>query len=327
DAATRAAQEFDVQHTYSNLAALLGQSDRLDALVLATPTDTHHALVCAALDAGLHILCEKPLAFDLAQATAMADAIRQRGTVGKMGFLFRYSPAVEHMKTLVDSGYLGDLQLFESVTVNAQFADPIRPLHWKMQRNRANGGVFVEYGSHSIDLAQWFGGPINSVVAHGVTQIPQRLTATGTPGVVDVDDAATWIATFSQGGEGVFRTGWASLPIDGNGMRLFGSRGALAWLQSPNRRSERVVGATLEHPEPTVLFEFEPPYDPRFDEGAFPLGLLARYNQRLVDSFVADVRRGQASGPSFEAGLRAQEVLAAIRTSLDEHRWVQVERT
>jgi predicted dehydrogenase len=151
------------------------------------------------------------------------------------------------------------------------------------------------------------------------------LTEAGTPAPVDVDDAASWIATFTNGGEGVFRTGWASLPVDGNGTRICGSRGTLVWQQSANRRSERVIGSTLEHPDPTVLFEFEPPFDARLDEGVFPLGLLARYNQRLVDSFVADVREGHASGPSFEAGLQAQEVLEAIRTSLDEHRWVQVQ--
>jgi predicted dehydrogenase len=74
------------------------------------------------------------------------------------------------------------------------------------------------------------------------------------------------------------------------------------------------------------LFEFEPAYEPNLDDGAFPLGLLGRYNQRLVESFIADIRAARASGPTFETGLAAQEVLEAIRTSLDEGRWVSIER-
>ncbi len=113
----------------------------------------------------MHVLCEKPLAYDLVQAKEMVRAARDYGKVGKMGFLFRSSPVVSRMRQLVDEGYVGPVQLFESRSVNAQFIDPTRPLHWKMQRARANGGVFAEYGSHAIDLAHWFGGPMTKVVA------------------------------------------------------------------------------------------------------------------------------------------------------------------
>jgi len=201
-----------------------------------------------------------------------------------------------------------------------------RPLHWKMQRARANGGVFVEYGSHTIDLAQWLGGPLERVVAHGVTLIPQRSGEDGSICPVDVDDAASWIGVYSNGGQALFRTGWASLPIGGTGVRVYGSHGALAWQQDGNRRSERVIGCTRDSPEPQVLFEFQPDYDPSLDDGPFPLGLLGRYNQRLVERFIEDIRAARASGPTFEAGLAAQEVLGALRTSLDEGRWVHVER-
>jgi predicted dehydrogenase len=326
EVAAALAHDHGIARSFADIRALFEAVPDLDAVVIATPTDTHAELVRVALAAGVHVLCEKPLGYDLGQARAMVGAMRAADRIGKMGFLFRYSPAAQHMKQCVDDGYLGDLQLFESVTVNAQFADPARPRHWKMQRSRANGGVFVEYGSHSIDLAQWFGGPIERVVAHGVTLIPNRPTQDGCTGAVDVDDASSWIGAYASGGEALFRTGWASLPIGGTGVRVYGPRGALAWQQEGNRRTERVIGCTLEHPAPRVLFEFEPAYDPQLDEGAFPLGLLARYNQRLVESFVADIRAQRASGPTFEVGLAAQEVLAAIRVSLDEARWVTVER-
>lgn len=326
DVAAALGSEFGVPKSYKEIRALFAEDTSLDAVVIATPTDTHADVVGVALAAGVHILCEKPLAYDLSQARDLARSIRAAGRVGKMGFLFRYSPAAQYLKARVDAGYLGDLQLFESVTVNAQFADPARPLHWKMQRARANGGVFVEYGSHTVDLAQWFGGPLERVVAHGVTLIPQRSAEDGSICPVDVDDAASWIGVYANGGQALFRTGWASLPIGGTGLRVYGSHGALAWQQDSNRKSERVIGCTLESPEPQVLFEFQPDYDPSLDEGSFPLGLLGRYNRRLVESFIEDIRAVRASGPTFEAGLAAQEVLEALRTSLDEGRWVHIER-
>ncbi len=312
---------------YRDVDALFADCSSLDAAVFATPTDTHYELVLKAFDAGVHVLCEKPLAYDVSQARHMARAARQGNFVTRMGFLFRESPCVRHIKQLVDDGFLGELQMFEMINVNAQFADPQKPLHWKMRRARANGGVFVEYGSHSIDLAQWFGGPIARVVAHGLTLVPQRPVggAAAPPQPVDVDDAASWIAVYEGGAEAVMRSGWASLPVAGGGMRLYGTRGSLAWQQHA-RRSEQVVAASLEEPEPRVIYEFAPPFEPEIDEGVFPLGLLARYNRNVSDRFVQDIRNGRTSSPGFEEGLAVQHVLGAIRTSLDERRWVDVDR-
>jgi predicted dehydrogenase len=96
------------------------------------------------------------------------------------------------------------------------------------------------------------------------------------------------------------------------------------WEQT-GRRSERLLAVTLDNPEPQTLLEFDPPHDPVLDDGPFPIGIYAHYNQRLAASFIADIRAGQASSPTFADGLAAQRVLAAIRTSLDERRWVDVE--
>lgn len=323
--AREVAARFGVAWVESSAATLWRDPRGLDAVIIATPVDTHRELVLAALEAGCHLLCEKPLAYDLPQAEEMHQAARTAGKVAKLGFLFRFSPVVARMKQLVDEGFVGEVQFFESHTINAQFVDPDRPRHWKMELARANGGVFAEYGSHAIDLSLWFGGPMTRVVAHGTTSIPERPLVTGGRGAVDVDDLASWIGVYASGGQAAFRTGWASLPVGGSGVRIYGSRGSLAWQQDPTtRRSESLIGATIAEPEPRVLFEYAPPVDARFEEGDFPLGLLACYNDRLIDSFLTDIRQGRATGPSFDDGLAAQRVLAAIRTSLDEERWVDV---
>ncbi len=252
-------------------------------------------------------------------------AARGAGVVAKLGFLMRFSPVVARMKVLVDEGYVGELRGFEFHSVNAQFIDPDRPRHWKMERSRANGGAFAEYGSHGIDLALWFGGPISQVVAHGVTAIPERPLPGGGRGDVDVDDMTAWIGVYANGGDATFRTGWSSLPIGGGGVRIYGSRGSLAWQPDPTtRRSELLIGATVDSPEPTVLLDHTPEHDAAIDSGPFPLGLFARYNAGLIDSFVGDIRAGRATGPTFNDGLEVQRVLTAIRASLDEGRWVNI---
>jgi predicted dehydrogenase len=140
-----------------------------------------------------------------------------------------------------------------------------------------------------------------------------------------MDDAASWITEHESGAQGFFRTGWASLPIGGGGLRVYGTRGSLAWhLDATGRQEESLLAATTDQPEIQTLLEFTASAARNQDEERFPLGLLADYNQRLVRSFVDDIRRGQVTGPSFVDGFEAQKVLAAIRTSLDQQRWAEV---
>ncbi len=321
-----AAKRYRVPGIHPDVESMLRNVGRLDAAVVATPTDAHHAVVMRLLKAGAHVLCEKPLAYTVAQAEEMVAALRARGRIGKMGFLFRCSAVVSRMKALVDEGYIGEVVALESSVVNAQFVDPEKPLHWKMRRERANGGVFVEYGVHSIDLGLWLGGPMKRVVAHGLTTVARRPPTDG-HSVVDVDDISAWIAVYANGGQALFKAGWASLPVGGGGLRVYGRTGSLAWQLDPTtRRTERLLASTIAEPEPHVVFEFEAPPAPEDDTGWMPLGLLADYNTRLDAGFIDDIRSGHTTGPTFDDGLAAQRVLAAIRTSLDERRWVDVGR-
>ena len=297
--------------------------DVIDAVIIATPDDTHRDLTVAAFDAGLHVLCEKPLARDLAEGAEMVTAAARAGTVAKLGFSFRFSPVALRMHELVSHGAIGDVQLFEHIGVNAQFMDPTRPLHWKMRRERANGGVHVEYGAHPIDLALWYGGPLRRVVAHGATLVPERPLATGGLAAVETDDVAAWIGEYVSGGQALFRAGWTNLPAGSGGVLLYGSTGTLHWRQH-SRVTESLLLATIDDPEPRVVLEFTPPANPARDSDAFVMGIYAYYNRNLAESFLRDIRAGATSWPTFADGLAAQRVLSAIRTSMDESRWVDI---
>jgi predicted dehydrogenase len=325
DIAEEAAERFGVPRVETDAARLFADTDALDAVVISTPDDTHRDLAVAALDAGLHVLCEKPLARDVAEGEAMVEAAERSGKVAKLGFSFRFSPVALKMRELVDAGAIGEVQLFEHIGVNAQFMDPSRPLHWKMRPERANGGVYVEYGSHPIDLALWYGGPLTRVVAHGVTLVPERPLAEGGTARVQTDDAAAWIGEYASGGQALFRAGWTNLPAASGGVLLYGTRGTLHW-QQHSRIHESLLLATVDDPEPRSVLDFAPPVDPALDSANLVMGIYAHYNRTLMEHFLADIRAGRTSWPSFADGLAVQRVLAAIRTSMDDGRWVDIAR-
>jgi predicted dehydrogenase len=323
DIAEAAAERYGVPRVETDAANVFRERDFIDAVIIATPDDTHRDLTLAAFDAGLHVLCEKPLARDLAEGAEMVAAAARAGKVAKLGFSFRFSPVALRMHELVSQGAIGDVQLFEHIGVNAQFMDPLRPLHWKMQRERANGGVYVEYGAHPIDLALWFGGPMRRVVAHGATLVAERPLPTGGVATVETDDVASWIGEYASGGQALFRAGWANLPAGSGGVLLYGSKGTLHWRQH-SRVNESLLLATVDDPEPRVVLEFAPPVDPALDSDTLVMGIYAHYNRNLAESFLRDIRAGATSWPTFADGLAAQRVLAAIRTSLDASRWVDI---
>lgn len=319
-----AAARFGVPLALTTADELWRRADAFDAVVIATPTDTHRDLALSALALGKHILCEKPLAFNVGQARAMVDAATVAGVVTKLGFMFRFSLAIQRMKALLDEGYVGEIVAFQSHTMNGQFIDPRSPIHWKMRRDRANGGVFAEYGAHAIDLASWLVGPIDRVVAQARTITPRRPDGLGGFVAVDVDDAAAWLAGFASGAQGSFETSWSTLPVGGGGVRVYGTTGSLAWQPDPGlRTSERLVGATIDLPEPTVLLTYETAHGTanEADATARSIGISADYNDGLIASFLSDIRLGRGTGPDFADGLRVQSVLAAIQRSLDAQQW------
>jgi predicted dehydrogenase len=314
------ARDFGVDRAFADHEQLLASG--VDAIAIVAPDDAHHAVAAAALAARLPVLCEKPLARTVAEAAALARQAEAAGVVTKMGFGFRYSPALRRLAEMVAEGRIGRPHTLTLVSQNGQFRDPAAPLHWKMERARAGGGVFVEYGVHALDLARWLGGEVVEVCANARTVVGERVDATGARRRVDTDDVCSWLASLAGGAEAVFHASWASLPAPGADLAIFGDAGALAWrrVDEPWPFGE-VLGAT--------------PADPVLRPLPVPGRLLAGlewattwrecFMGALVRRFVAEVTGAvPVEGPTFADGYRAQLALAAVATSLAEHRWVAV---
>ena len=152
--------------------------DDIDLVDICTPGDTHADIAIAALEAGKHVLCEKPLANTVAEAVDMAEAARlaeQRGVRSMVGFTYRRVPAIALAKQLVDEGRLGSVRHVRAQYLQDWIVDPQFPLVWRLQKDKAGSGALGDIGAHVIDLAQHLiGSPISGVSALTETFVKER---------------------------------------------------------------------------------------------------------------------------------------------------------
>jgi predicted dehydrogenase len=320
--AERVAGEAGIAGAFGSIDEMLG-SERLDLVAVVTPDDCHPTDARTAIAAGAHVLCEKPLAVTLDDARALAGAAARAGVRTKVGFTFRYAPAVMRLREMVASGELGEPRLLMAFQQNAQFLAPATPFHWKMDRERTGGGAIVEYGVHTLDLARWLMGETRRVCATGRTQIPARPLPDGSgTAPVEVDDSTVWLMEFANGATGVCHAGWATVGRPpGLELRVFGSRGAAEVFLSDEVPGEEALlvagpdGHFLPAEIPTRLYRRVP-----------DLGVWSRtWPGHLIRQFVAEIVEGvPILGPTFADGVRAQALLEAVTTSMRDGRWVEV---
>jgi len=152
--------------------------DDVDIIDICTPGDTHAEIAIAALEAGKHVLCEKPLANSVAEAEAMAGAAQRaaaRGIRAMCGFTYRRVPAARLMADLVAEGAIGTLRHVRASYLQDWLADPAVPMSWRLERDRAGSGALGDIGAHAVDLAQYVtGDKITGVAALSSTFVTRR---------------------------------------------------------------------------------------------------------------------------------------------------------
>jgi predicted dehydrogenase len=219
--------------------------DDIDVVDICTPGDSHAEIAVAALAAGKHVICEKPLANSVAEAERMAaaaDAAYAGGVRAMVGFTYRRVPAVALARQLVREGRIGDVRHVRAQYLQDWIADPAAPLSWRLDKQRAGSGALGDIGAHVVDLTQHITGlSIAEVCGRLETFVKERPVAAehsglagaaGTQrGAVTVDDAAVFLARFAgTNALGVYEaTRFATGRKNAIRLEVNGSRGSIAF--------------------------------------------------------------------------------------------------
>ena len=234
-ATAAAARRYGFDAAETDWRALLERED-VQLIDVCTPGDSHAEIAVAALDAGKHVLCEKPLANTVAEAEAMAAAAgraQARGIRSMIGFNYRRVPALVLARELIASGRAGEIRHVRASYLQDWLADPAFPLTWRLQREHAGSGALGDLGAHIVDLAQFLTGQlIAGVSGVATTFVPKRPIpgGAGATGPVTVDDAVAFTARLESGGLASFEaTRFATGRKNALRIEINGSRGSLAF--------------------------------------------------------------------------------------------------
>jgi predicted dehydrogenase len=308
------------------------ERDDVDVVDICTPGDTHAEIAIAALEAGKHVLCEKPLANSVAEAEAMAEAAARAATAGvrsMVGFTYRRVPAIGLARQLVSEGRIGEIRHVRAQYLQDWIADPEAPMSWRLEKDKAGSGALGDIGAHIVDLTQHITGQaITGVSGMLQTFVEERplasaggaLSGVGGTGVgqVTVDDAAAFLARFDGGAFGVFEaTRFATGRKNAIRIEINGSAGSVAF-DFEDMNVLHFLDAT--DPAATagfrriVVTEPDHPYLAAWWPPGHGLGYEHGFTHQVVDLLTA-IAQGEDPTPSFADGLQVQRVLAAVERS------------
>jgi predicted dehydrogenase len=319
------------------------EREDVDLVDICTPGNTHAEIAVAALEAGKHVLCEKPLANTVAEAEQMAAAAERaaaRGVRAMVGFTYRRVPAVALARQLVEEGRIGEIRHVRAQYLQDWLVDPAGPMTWRLDKEKAGSGALGDIGAHVVDLTQFITGDrivtVNGLLETFVHQRPVAAEGTGAllgggvngaaqeMGEVTVDDTAAFLARFGGGAVGVFEaTRFATGRKNAIRIEINGSAGSLAF-DFEDMNVLQLFDAT--EPAETAGFrrilvtEQGHPYVGAWWPPGHGLGYEHGFTHQVVD-LVTAISRGEQPQPSFADGLQVQRVLDAVSRSATSGSW------
>ena len=311
---------------------------------VCTPNNAHAQIAIAALNAGKHVLCEKPIASTLEDAKAMAEAAEKayaRGVIAINAYQYRRVPAIDLAKKFIDEGSLGKLFNVRCTYLQSWSADPASPLSWRFQKDIAGAGTLGDIASHVIDIAQYLAGDIDEVTGMMKTYITERpvqeggvdllgtvkLGADAKRAPVDTDDEDSFLMRFKNGVVGSIeatRNAWGrnnfiTVEVHGSKGSIYFNYERLNELQvcfaddPDDRRGFKTIytGPANFHGEVTWNI-------PGMNIGYGELKSIETYE------FIKAVVEGKRPSTSFAEGYRVERVCDAVKRSAETGRWEKV---
>jgi predicted dehydrogenase len=328
------AEEFGIPDFYTDAQEMIGRND-IDVIDICTrggpdDTDNHEKLVFAALEADKHCLCEKPVAHDYRNTWEAHRLAESKGLKTKVGFTFRYAPAMMYMMELIKDGFIGQPFIFNGFEQNSQFISPDEPVTKRdlippTGREEIEVSSLEGYGAPIIDISLWFmDSELTKVVGILKNFVPFRTDYDGSRVRTNIDDGDIYIGEYANGAICSIQSSYVTVGnYPGLEARAYGSEGALMC----RLVEEFGVCQTLHKATPEAV-EFVPVEIP---ERLFPPGHTpgepwpSLFYSNLIHNFNEEiVSGGDENQGNFAQNARVQEIINAVELSHRERRWVSL---
>ena len=317
----------------------------IDIVCVCTPNDSHAEISIAALKAGKHVICEKPIATKTEDAKAMAEAAEEaakKGIVSMCGYQYRRVPAIDEAKKIIESGRLGEITNVRAQYLQSWSADPRSPLSWRFVKETAGAGTLGDIFTHALDIAQYLAGNVTDVVSMVKTYINERPVQEGgvdllgtvklgddaKKQVVDVDDEVSVLCKFDSGAIGsveATRMAWGRnnyLTVE-----VHGPKGSLTWNYERLNELEVCYGMEDNDGERGFRKIYTGPANPHGDVTWNIPGMNIGYGElKAIEAyeFAKAVEGGYQPTTSFTVGYQLDRVCEAVLESNDKKAWVEV---
>ena len=321
--AKAAAEEFGIAHFTADWRESVGRGD-VDLVVITTPPNLHREMTLFAFEHGKHVLCEKPMAMDTAEAEEMTEAARRSGTMALIDHELRFQPGRQKARSMISDGAIGSIRHAKYNFRAPHRGDPNVPWSW-WSDEKQGGGTLGAINSHIIDSFNWLlGTRIESVFCQLQTHIKQRPDNSGAMRPVTSDDEANMILRFEDAGVVENATGLASVsmieqPSYQNEIEIFGTKGAIRI----GHRGDVFLAENGASDWTQVPADLGQPIDGVADTG-FSRGFTA-LSKKLIEALQQD-RTDVEFAATFEDGLEVQRILDASRRSSRDGCAVRIER-
>ena len=332
-----AARQFGWKSYETDWKKLIDRDD-IDAIDITAPSDAHKEIALAAAAAGKHIFCEKPLALNLADAREMQAAVEKYKLKAQIGFNYRFAPAVQLVRKMIQEGQLGEIYHFRGFYLQDFIIDPQFPLVWRLDKSVCGSGSLGDLGAHLIDLAHFLVGDMERVSGLSKTFIKERPMPSAMTGLsgkadekrrgrVDVDDATLFLTEFKSGALGsIEATRFAQGNKNALSFEINGSKGSVRFALE---RINELEYFNAEDPDDQSGFkviqtsEAAHPYMSAW----WPVGHVIGYEHTFVHEmheFTQAISQDKATSPDFADGVKVSQVIEAVERSIEKGQWIQV---
>lgn len=306
----------------------LVERNDIDVIDICTPNNLHMPVAVAAAKAGKHVICEKPLAMNAGEARQMFESAEASGVNHMVAFNYRRVPAIALAKRMIEEGKLGKIYHFNAVYYQDWLVDPEFPWVWRHDVQLAGSGAHGDMNAHTVDLARFLVGDIESVCGQEKVFIEKRKKpGSDETGLVTADDSTSFLARFKGGAIGNFiATRFATGKKNFLRLEIFGSNGSVTF--NLERLNELEYYSRRDEPgeqgfRNIIVTENTHPYIDKWWPPGHIIGWEHTFIHEIGD-FLLALAENKKIKPDFNDGYKGQQILDAVTESSKTGKWVNL---